>query len=199
MFWDLVSGVYPLFESVYNGKVNRAVQEKVAWLLTPDMRVLECACGSGMLTKAAAPHCKEIIATDFSVGMLRQAERACRKFGNVRFRRADLRALPFRGHRFDAVIAGNVLHLLDDPAAVLHALARVCMPGGMLILPTYINRSSSGKDSLFASVIGKAGADFKRQFTAESYVQFLTDAGFPPAHCTVAEGRVPCAVAVIRC
>ena len=56
MFWDLVSGVYPLFESVYNGKVNRAVQEKVAWLLTPDMRVLECACGSGMLTKAAAPH-----------------------------------------------------------------------------------------------------------------------------------------------
>ncbi len=71
-------------------------------------------------------------------------------------------------------------------------------PGGLLILPTYMNRDRRGETSAFASAVGKAGADFKRQFTAESYRQFFLDAGYPDVTITLAEGRIPCAVAVMR-
>ena len=49
----------------------------------------------------------------------------------------------------------------------------------------------------FASVVGKAGADFKRQFTVENYSQFFKDAGYKDVQLTLAEGRIPCAVAVM--
>ena len=37
----------------------------------------------------------------------------------------------------------------------------------------------------------------KRQFTVESYMKFFLDAGFPDVEVTLAEGRIPCAVAVM--
>ena len=43
-----------------------------------------------------------------------------------------------------------------------------------------------------------AGADFKREFTMESYRQFFLDAGYPDVEASLADGRIPCAVAVMR-
>ena len=66
-----------------------------------------------------------------------------------------------------------------------------------LSIPTYMNRDQKGNTSGFASAVGKAGADFKRQFTAESYRQFFLNAGYQDIQVTLAEGRIPCAVAVM--
>ena len=74
---------------------------------------------------------------------------------------------------------------------------RVCKPGGMLIIPTYMNKDRAGKTSEFAATVGKACADFKRQFTTESYKQFFLEAGYTDVQVTLAEGRIPCAVAVM--
>ena len=79
----------------------------------------------------------------------------------------------------------------------LHELDRVCKPGGRLIIPTYMNRDRAGKTSGFASAVGKAGADFKRQFTVESYRRFFLEAGYRDVSVRLAEGRIPCAVAVM--
>jgi SAM-dependent methyltransferase len=50
--------------------------------------------------------------------------------------RADLRHLPHRDASFDAVMCITVLYhqLVDDPAAVAGELARVCKPGGVVLL-----------------------------------------------------------------
>jgi len=90
-----------------------------------------------------------------------------------------------------------VIHLLDEPMKALNELNRVCRPGGMLIIPTYMNKTQKGETSGFASVVGKAGADFKRQFTVESYKQFFLDAGYDDVKISLADGRIPCAVAVM--
>ena len=196
MFWDNVSGLYDLFETVYNGKVYRGLGRKVAEEIEPDDVVLECACGTGAISRTIAPKCRKLMATDFSVGMLKQAARKCRTCDNVRVRRADMTHLQCRDNRFDKVVAGNVIHLLDNPRAALKELVRVCKPGGKIIVPTYIN-ASAGVNRKAVRLLELAGADFKRQYDLQSYQKFFEDAGYGNIAYFVVEGRMPCAVAVI--
>ncbi len=197
MFWDRVAGVYDVFVNVINGKTHKTLRRIVADYIAPEDKVLECACGTGLLSAVIAGKCRQLTATDFAPKMLKRAEKNCAAYSNVQFRQADILSLDFRDNSFDKVAAGNVIHLLDEPLKALDELNRVCRPGGMLIIPTYMNRNRKGETSGFASVVGKAGADFKRQFTVESYRQFFLDAGYGDVKITLAEGRIPCAVAVM--
>lgn len=197
MFWDHVAGVYDVFVNVINGKTHRALRRIVADQIRPGDSVLECACGTGLLTAAIAGKCGKLTATDFSAKMQKRAEKNCAAYRNITFDFADITALCYPDNTFDSVVAGNVIHLLDDPLKALRELNRVCRPGGRLIIPTYMNKDRKGKTSGFASAVGKAGADFKRQFTVESYRQFFLDAGYPDVEIILAEGRIPCAVAVM--
>lgn len=198
MFWDSVAGVYDLFVNVVNRKTHVALREIVANLIQPSDDVLECACGTGLLTEVIAQKCAHVTATDFAPKMLARAKKNCAAFGNIAFEQADITSLGYPDNSFDAVVAGNVIHLLDDPVKALRELDRVCRPGGRLIVPTYMNRDQAGKTSGFASAVGKAGANFKRQFTVEGYRQFFLDAGYRDVTVQLAEGRIPCAVAVMR-
>lgn len=198
MFWDSVAGVYDLFVNVVNRKTHVALREIVANLIQPSDDVLECACGTGLLTEVIAQKCVHVTATDFAPKMLARAKKNCAAFGNIAFEQADITSLGYPDNSFDAVVAGNVIHLLDDPMKALRELDRVCRPGGRLIVPTYMNRDQAGKTSGFASAVGKAGANFKRQFTVEGYRQFFLDAGYRDVTVQLAEGRIPCAVAVMR-
>jgi len=196
MFWDKISPLYDLFEKVYNGKVYSGTGAKVAEFIEPSDTVLECACGTGAISVSIAPKCRRLIATDFAVGMLRQAEKKCRKFENVVFRKADITHLKCKDNRFDKVVAGNVIHLLPNPELALHELERVVKPGGRIIIPTYINMSK-GTGTAAVKFITLLGADFKRQFDLESYKQFFADMGYTNVEYHVVDGRMPCAIAVI--
>ena len=194
MFWDRVAGVYDLFGKIYNGKVNREMCGTVATEVGPDDRVLECACGTGLITAAVAGQCSKLVATDYSEGMLKQTRKKCGSYPNVEIRTADILNLPFPDEAFDAVIAANVIHLLDDPYKALSELDRVCRPGGKLIIPTYVNKD---KAKGFDKTMDKAGADFKQEFTYESYRTFFAGAGYTNIRTKRTDGRVPCAIAVI--
>ena len=198
MFWDNVAGVYDIFVNVINRKTHQKLKEIVSALIEPDDTVLECACGTGLLSAVIAEKCRKLTATDFSEKMLKKAEKKCRSFRNITYAQADVTALSYQDGSFDKVVAGNVIHLLDNPLTALSELNRVCKDGGMLIIPTYMNKDDKGKTSGFAGAVGKAGADFKRQFTVESYRQFFLDAGYSDVKVSQADGRIPCAVAVMR-
>ncbi len=197
MFWDNVAWVYDLFVNVINRKTHEVLKRIVSDRIGSEDVVLECACGTGLLSAVIAERCRSLVATDFSCKMIRRAKRKCLGFNNVSFRYADINSLDYPDDSFDKVVAGNVIHLLDDPVKALRELARVCRPCGKLIIPTYMNRDRKGLTSTFTSAIGKAGADFKRQFTVESYRRFFLDAGFDDVEITLAEGRIPCAVAMM--
>ena len=198
MFWDRVAGVYDVFVNVINRKTHQELKKIISDLIESDDTVLECACGTGLLSGVIAPRCRHLTATDYSEKMLQKTEKNCAAIRNIRFAKADLTALSFADGSFDKVVAGNVIHLLDNPLTALDELNRVCKDGGMLIIPTYMNKDDKGKTSGFAGAVGKAGADFKRQFTMDSYRQFFLDAGYPDVQITLADGRIPCAVAVMR-
>lgn len=198
MFWDSVAGVYDLFVNVINRRTHMALKRIVATLIQPGDHVLECACGTGLLTGVIASRYARLTATDFAPKMLARAKKNCAAFDNIAFEQADITALDYPDGSFDVVVAGNVIHLLDEPMKALGELDRVCKPGGRLIIPTYMNRHKRGNTSGFATAVGKAGANFKRQFIVDSYRQFFLDAGYGDVSVRLAEGRIPCAVAVMR-
>ncbi len=194
MFWDRVAGIYDLFGMVYNGKVDRELCRIVSSQVGPEDDVLECACGTGMISVFIARKCRHLTATDFSDAMLKKAEKKCAGLANTEFRRADILSLPFPDAQFDAVVAANVIHLLDEPYRALSEMARVVKPGGKLIIPTYVNKAKAKK---LDKSIDKAGADFKQDFTYETYREFFARAGYKKIRTKLIDGRVPCAVAVI--
>ena len=196
MFWDNVAGVYDIFVNVINRKTHRELKRIIASLICDDDTVLECACGTGMLTGVIAGKCRHVTATDFSEKMLKKAEKNCSEFRNADFCYGDINHLDYPDNSFDKVVAGNVIHLLEDPLKALGELNRVCKPGGKLIIPTYMNRDNKN-DSDFVEAAGKAGADFKQQFTVSGYRQFFIDAGYDDVRIELAEGRIPCAVAIM--
>ena len=198
MFWDQVAGVYDVFVNVINRKTHKKLRQIVSALIEPGDDVLECACGTGLLSAVIAQKSGRLTATDLSKKMLKKAEKNCAAFHNITFSQADITNLPFPDNSFDKVVAGNVIHLLDNPLTALGELNRVCKDGGKLIIPTYMNKDSKGKTSGFARTVGKAGADFKRQFTLDSYRKFFLDAGYPDVQIILADGRIPCAVAVMK-
>lgn len=197
MFWDKIAGFYDFFENFFNGEVNKKLVAEVAGLIEKDDVVLECACGTGMITGGISPRCREVVATDFSEGMLGQARKNCVHLKNVKIEKADIMHLGYEDEAFDKVVAGNVIHLLDEPYKALEELIRVCKYGGYVIVPTYINNKTEGKPKLVVKCLEKLGADFKKEFTFDSYKQFFAKAGFEEVQYKLIKGKLPCAIAVI--
>lgn len=196
MFWDKVSGVYDLFENIYNKSVYQSTGESVVKYIKNTDRVLECACGTGAISIFIAPVCKELIVSDYSVGMLKQAKKKLKNYDNIDYRRVDITDIEAEDNSFDVVVAGNVIHLLPDPQRAMNELTRVCKDGGRLVIPTYIN-GDEGTNKLAVKFLEKLGASFKCQFDAESYEKFFEDMGYENVIYEVVRGRMSCDIAVI--
>ena len=54
MFWDQVAGVYDVFVNVINRKTHKKLRQIVSALIEPGDDVLECACGTGLLSAVIA-------------------------------------------------------------------------------------------------------------------------------------------------
>lgn len=94
------------------------------------------------------------------------------------------------------MVAANVIHLLDEPEKALSELKRVCKPKGKIILPVYINREK--KNSVVAAkLLSVLGVKFIRQFSLESYKEFIASHNLSQVEYGVVDGRMPCAFAII--
>ena len=196
-YWDLVSILYDAFENIFNKKVYKQLGSSVAEYIDNDDIVLECACGTGIITKAVSNKCQKIIATDTSNKMLEKASKNCKNINNISFEYADICNLIYEDETFDKVIAGNVIHLLDDPYLAIKQLDRVCKKKGMIIIPTYINKLKE-TNSLLVKILDKSGASFKKQFDEDSYKQFFKDLGYKDLEFKLLKGKMNYCVCIIR-
>ena len=105
--------------------------------------------------------------------MLKEAKKNCAHFTNIKFKKADIMKLNCKDDTFDKVVAGNVIHLLDNPYAALKEVLRVCKKGGKVIIPTYINNENTGKPKVFVHLLEKLGANLKQQYDFKSYRKFF--------------------------
>jgi len=104
--------------------------------LTGRERVLDVATGPGYIAEAFAHHAKEVVAIDLTDAMLAIARErtAQRGLKNITFRAGDVRALPFVDAMFDVIVCRYALHHVEQPAALLQEMARVCRCGGIVLV-----------------------------------------------------------------
>jgi len=138
-YWDRIARKY--FNSPIEDEAAYQLKlAKTREYLSPQSRVIEFGCGTGMTALSHAPHVREIVATDISEEMLELARGRARDSGydgeNLRFELADIDTYDGDAGSFDAVLCLSVLHLVADRAHALANVRRVLKPGGYLISST---------------------------------------------------------------
>ncbi|MBK8175355.1 MAG: class I SAM-dependent methyltransferase [Rhodospirillales bacterium] len=99
-------------------------------------RILEVGVGTG-LSLPLYHRDKDIIGVDVSPEMLAKARRrvAAKGLANVKaLERMDAGALDFEDGVFDGVVASFVMSVVPDPQGCLAEIARVCKPGGTVLV-----------------------------------------------------------------
>jgi len=95
----------------------------------PGSKLLDVACGSGLIAAAAAAAGAHAEGVDFSPDMV---DAATERFPQLAFRQADAEALPFADDTFDAVAIGFGVHHFPFPVRALAEARRVLRVGGRL-------------------------------------------------------------------
>jgi len=98
--------------------------------------VLDVGCGPGILACAFARVARHVTGIDITPAMLERARalQAERGLTNLTWRQGDVLPLPFAGGEFTIVTARFAFHHFLDPLAVLREMARVCVPGGRVVV-----------------------------------------------------------------
>ena len=114
---------------------RKAAVEAVA--ARPEDRVLDVACGTGLVSKALVERwgCR-VVGLDQSAAMLGRAREkvaaSTRLAGRIELVEGEAESLPFADAEFDHLTFTYLLRYVDDPAATLTELARVVKPGGRI-------------------------------------------------------------------
>jgi SAM-dependent methyltransferase len=122
----------PLAFTVYAGEMVERLRAK------PPARLLETACGTGVVTYAAAdafPQA-EIVASDVSAAMLDYAK-AKRPDAKIAWREADAAALPFAAGAFDTVTCAFGVMFFPDKRRAFVEAKRVLAPGGRFVFSVW--------------------------------------------------------------
>lgn len=137
LFWDRIAHKYaadPIADmAAYETTLRRAQS-----MLSANQEVLEIGCGTGATALRLAPATGRMLATDVSAGMIAIARErwALQPTPQLRFAVADADAPAFGQDAYDAVLAFNMLHLVQDLDAALALVAQALRPGGLLISKT---------------------------------------------------------------
>jgi len=137
--------------------------------VAPGQRLLDVACGTGVLAIAAAERVGErgeVTGLDANPQMLAVARR---KRPDLDWREGRAEALPYPDSHFDVVVSQFGLMLFDDPVQALREMWRVLRPDGRLAVAVCddVDRSPGYAIlvSLLESLFGQVVADaFRRPF-----------------------------------
>lgn len=100
-----------------------------------DEEALDVACGTGALTVRLARSGAKVTGLDLAPALIETAQRLAAVEGlSIRFDVGDAENLPYEDGSFDVVTSSVGTIFAPDHAAVARELARVCRPGGRLVL-----------------------------------------------------------------
>ena len=146
---------------------RRAVADAVG--ARPGERVLDLAAGTGSSSLPFAAAGAQVVATDFSLGMLRVGKRA---HPTLDLLAGDALRLPFPDATFDAVTISFGLRNVSDVDAALAEMARVARPGGRLVVCEFSHPTFAPFRTVYTEYLMKALPSVARRVSSnpDAYV-----------------------------
>ena len=127
--------------------INIASLQQKASIQQHSLRILDAACGTGVLLAQLAHlfPAAELYGIDASQSMLDQATHLLHRYQQIHLSRASLTGdktagLPYDPASFDLITFTNTLHYLKAPQATLYGLQNLLVPDGQMVVEDYVLR-----------------------------------------------------------
>lgn len=156
--------------------------------LKPGERVLDVACGTGIVARLAAEQVGTegtVVGTDVAPDMIEVARSTPAPDGaEIEWQEADAASLPFPDGASDVVLCQMGLPFIEDKQAALREMRRVLVPGGRIVVntPGAVQRLFEHMDEALVRHISPGIGGFVRAVFAmndpRELDQLLRDAGF---------------------
>jgi ubiquinone/menaquinone biosynthesis C-methylase UbiE len=178
-FWDRMANRANRQDASVGGSEIKTVEITKKYLKSSDS-VLDYACGTGSMTIDIARHVETMDAMDISPRMLEVVKERAQhnNIENIQFTQGTLSDAPYDDESFDAVLAFNILHLLEDPQLAVHKVNRLLKPGGFFISATAC-LGESRLMGVFLSLMSKTGlVPYVKRVNQTTLEVIMTDGGF---------------------
>lgn len=176
--WDLAADAY---EGLWQSQLSRA-HRRLLQLAAPGTgeRVLDVACGTGLIALAAAESVGEqgqVLGVDISERMIASASRRARALGldNTRFLRMEGERLSCPDAGFDLLCCALGLMYMPDFDHALREMHRVLRPGGRIALAVWGERARCGWSAVFPIVDAEVASDVCPLFFQLGHPGMLAD------------------------
>jgi malonyl-CoA O-methyltransferase len=141
--------------AVLQQEIGRRMLERLELVRMVPQRILDAGAGTGIATDALS--CRypeaEVIALDFALPMLQQAQRRVR---SVRCLCADLEHLPLADGCIDLIFSNAALQWSNDLDHTFREFLRVLRPGGLLMFTTFGTDTLKELRTAWATVDGES-------------------------------------------
>lgn len=156
--------------------------------LQPGERVLDLACGTGLVTRLAAPEVSpagHVTGLDINAGMLAVARSLPPPSGaSITWVEGNAGAMDLPDASFDVILCQQGLQFFPDKPAALREMHRVLVPGGRVVLSVW--KSAGQYNIAVAEALERhVGAETANKYRASRVVpdgdalhRLLVDAGF---------------------
>jgi len=135
-FWDRMVSKFDKIEA--NDIAYKIFIEKARGYLKADDAVLDYGCGTGLICNEIADYVEIVHAIDISTKMIEISKKKAseRKIQNIDFERTTIFDEKFKAGSFDAIIAFNIFHLLEEPQKYFQRINQILKQGGLIISST---------------------------------------------------------------
>ncbi|MDD7970172.1 class I SAM-dependent methyltransferase [Roseinatronobacter alkalisoli] len=132
----------PIYDMTFGRITNTGRRHATRVANSTGGKVLEVGVGTGLALPYYDPSL-DVTGIDFSEAMLTRARAkvAEENLTHIReLRQMDARNLDFPDASFDTIVAMHLISVVPDPEQVMAEMARVCKPGGQILLVNHFAR-----------------------------------------------------------